>query len=70
LSRQFDTAQSDLRDALLALERYFDRQNKRTAAALEAVRLVSNQARQVAVPKPEATLAAIATASAAATVGR
>jgi uroporphyrin-3 C-methyltransferase len=66
LSRQFDTAQSDLRDALTALERYFDRNQRRTALAIEAVRLVSTQARQIAVPRPEATLAAIATAAAAA----
>jgi uroporphyrin-III C-methyltransferase len=60
LSRQFDTAQSDLRDAQAALERYFDRGSKRVASASELVRQVSAQARQVAVPRPDATLAAIA----------
>ncbi len=60
LSRQFDTAQSDLRDALTALERYFDRSARRTANAIDLVRQVSSQARQVAVPRPDATLAAIA----------
>jgi uroporphyrin-III C-methyltransferase len=64
LSRQFDTAQSDLRDALSALERYFDRSSRRVASALELVRQVSAQARLVSVPRPDATLAAIATASA------
>jgi uroporphyrin-3 C-methyltransferase len=64
LSRQFDTAQSDLRDASSALERYFDRSARRTASALELVRQVSAQARLVSVPRPDATLAAIATASA------
>ena len=64
LSRQFDTAQSDLRDAQSALERYFDRSTKRVANALELVRQVAAQARQVTVPRPDATLAAIATASA------
>jgi uroporphyrin-3 C-methyltransferase len=64
LSRQFDTAQSDLRDALSALERYFDRNARRTASAMELVRQVSTQARLVTVPRPDATLAAIATASA------
>jgi uroporphyrin-3 C-methyltransferase len=64
LSRQFDTAQSDLRDASSALERYFDRSSRRTASALELVRQVSAQARLVSVPRPDATLAAIATASA------
>jgi uroporphyrin-3 C-methyltransferase len=61
LSRQFDTAQSDLRDALSVLERYFDHNAKRTASAIDLVRQVSAQARQVVVPRPDATLAALAT---------
>jgi uroporphyrin-3 C-methyltransferase len=64
LSRQFETAQSDLRDAQSALERYFDRSTRRVIAANELVRQVAAQARLVTVPRPEATLAAIATASA------
>jgi uroporphyrin-3 C-methyltransferase len=60
LSRQFDTAQADLSDALAALERYFDRSSRRTANAIELVKQVSSQARQVVVPRPDATLAAIA----------
>jgi uroporphyrin-3 C-methyltransferase len=64
LSRQFDTAQSDLRDAQSALDRYFDRSVRRVAGAGELVRQVSQQARLVTVPRPDATLAAIATASA------
>lgn len=64
LSRQFDTAQSDLRDAQSALDRYFDRSSRRVVAASEMVRQVTSQARLVSVPRPDATLAAIATASA------
>jgi uroporphyrin-3 C-methyltransferase len=64
LSRQFDTAQSDLRDALAALERYFDRSSRRVGTTIELVRQVTGQARLVNVPRPDATLAAIATASA------
>jgi uroporphyrin-3 C-methyltransferase len=64
LSRQFDIAQSDLRDALSALERYFDRSSRRVAGALDAVRQISTQARLVTVPRPDATLAAIAAAAA------
>lgn len=64
LSRQFDTAQSDLREAQSVLERYFDRGHRRVAAAVDGVRQVAGQARQVAVPRPDATLAAIATATA------
>jgi uroporphyrin-3 C-methyltransferase len=60
LSRQFDTAQSDLREALSVLERYFDRSSRRTTSAIDLVRQVSAQARQVVVPRPDATLAAIA----------
>jgi uroporphyrin-3 C-methyltransferase len=64
LSRQFDTAQSDLRDAQAALERYFDHGVRRVVAAEDMVRQVATQARLVSVPRPDATLAAIATASA------
>jgi uroporphyrin-3 C-methyltransferase len=64
LSRQFDTAQSDLRDAQSALDRYFDRGARRVVAASDLVRQVTTQARLVSVPRPDATLAAIATASA------
>jgi uroporphyrin-3 C-methyltransferase len=64
LSRQFDTAQSDLRDVQTALDRYFDRSTRRGMAASELVRQVTAQAKLVSVPRPDATLAAIATASA------
>ena len=64
LSRQFDTAQADLRDAHAALERYFDRSARRVASASEGVRQVMAQARLVSVPRPDATLAALATAAA------
>jgi uroporphyrin-3 C-methyltransferase len=64
LSRQFDTAQSDLHDLLGAFERYFDRGNKRVAGAIEQLREVQAQARLVTVPRPDETLAALATASA------
>jgi uroporphyrin-III C-methyltransferase len=62
LSRQFDTAQYDLRDAQSALDRYFDRSSRRVLVASELIKQTSQQARQVAVPRPDATLAAIATA--------
>lgn len=63
MSRQFDTAQSDLRDALSVLDRYFDPQSRRVATAIELVRQVQSQARVATVPRPDATLAAIATVS-------
>ena len=64
LSRQFDTAQTDLRDAQAALDRYFDRSARRVVVASDLIKLVSSQARLVSVPRPDATLAAIATAAA------
>ena len=64
LSRQFDTAQADLRDTQAALDRYFDRSSRRVVSATDMVRQVAAQARLVVVPRPDATLAAIATAAA------
>ncbi|MEN9628577.1 MAG: hypothetical protein RJA10_1804 [Pseudomonadota bacterium] len=64
LSRQFDVAQSDLRDAQSALERYFDRNSRRVTGAVDGVRQIAAQARTVAVPRPDATLAALAAAAA------
>ena len=64
LSRQFDIAQSDLQVAQLSLDRYFDRSSKRTVLAGELVRQVIGQARQVGVPRPDDTLAALTAASA------
>ncbi len=64
LSRQFDTAQSDLQVALAALDRYFERGSRRTALATELLRQISAQARQGGVPRPDDTLAALAAAEA------
>ena len=64
LSRQFDTAQSDLQSAQSSLDRYFDRSSRRTMLALELVKQVAVQARQGVLPRPDDTLAALAAASA------
>jgi uroporphyrin-3 C-methyltransferase len=64
LSRQFDTAQSDLLVAQAALARYFDRSAKRTMLAAELVKQVLGQARLVTVPRPDDTLAALTAAGA------
>jgi uroporphyrin-III C-methyltransferase len=66
LSRQFDTAQADLLAAQSALERYFDRNSRRTALTIELIRQVAGQGRQVTVPRPEDTLAALAALTATA----
>ena len=64
MSRQFDAAQSDLRDVQSALDRYFDRSSRRVASATELVKQVAGQARQMSLPRPDETLAAIAAAQA------
>ncbi|WP_310388647.1 uroporphyrinogen-III C-methyltransferase [Roseateles sp.] len=64
LSRQFDTAQADLRDAQEALARYFDPQSRKVMVANDLIRQVAGQARQVNVPRPDDTLAALAAAAA------
>jgi uroporphyrin-3 C-methyltransferase len=63
-SRQFDTVQSDLQDAQTALDRYFDRSSRRVVAVNDLLRQVNQLARQVSVPRPDETLAAIAAAQA------
>ena len=64
LSRQFDTAQSDLQIAQTSLDRYFDRNSRRTGLATDLVKQVAVQSRQVVLPRPDDTLAALAAASA------
>lgn len=64
LSRQFETAQSDLRDAQAMLERYFDRNARRVQTTTELVRQVALQARLITLPRPDDTLAALAAAAA------
>ena len=64
LSRQFEIAQGDLQVAQSALDRYFDRSSKRTLLASDLIRQVTGQARQVVVPRPDDTLAALTAAAA------
>jgi uroporphyrin-3 C-methyltransferase len=59
LSRQFGTAQSDLREVQLALERHFDRSSRRVGAMNELLRQVNSQSRGIVVPRPDETLAAL-----------
>ncbi|MFI4929964.1 MAG: uroporphyrinogen-III C-methyltransferase [Burkholderiales bacterium] len=59
LSRQFGTAQSDLREVQIALERHFDRSSRRVNAMNELLRQVSSQSRGIVVPRPDETLAAL-----------
>jgi uroporphyrin-III C-methyltransferase len=60
LSRQFTTAQADLREVQLSVEKYFDRSSRRVIAMNELLRQVSSQSRGIVVPRPDDTLAALA----------
>jgi len=60
LSRQFDAAQSDLRQAQALLDKYFDRTSRRVVAASELLRQLTTQSRAVTAPRPDSTLSAIA----------
>jgi uroporphyrin-III C-methyltransferase len=62
LSRQFDAAQVDLRQAQSLLDRYFDRSSRRVLAASEMLKQTAAQSRSVVLPVPEATLAALSAA--------
>jgi uroporphyrin-3 C-methyltransferase len=64
LSRQFDTVQSDLRNAQQSIDKYFDRNARRTALAGELLRQVAAQAQQSSVPRPDDTLGALAAVAA------
>lgn len=59
LSRQFDSAQTDLQAVETTLSRYFDPGSRRVALALESVKTAASQARQVTLPRPDDTLAAL-----------
>jgi uroporphyrin-3 C-methyltransferase len=64
LSRQFETTQSDLQLAQNALDRYFDRSARSTVLLSLLLNQVAAQSREVNVPKPDDTLAAVAAAAA------
>ncbi len=64
LSRQYETAQIDLRESATVLDRYFDGRARKVVVASDLLRQVAGQARQVNVPRPDDTLAALAAAGA------
>ena len=65
MARQFGVAQTDLKWAEGAIERYFDRSAKRTQIAADLLRQVALQSRQSGVARPDDTLAALAAAGGA-----
>ena len=64
LSRQIDSARSDLANAGLLLSRYFDNGSRKTQAALTALLQVQAQMKSLEIPRIDDTLTALATAAA------
>jgi uroporphyrin-3 C-methyltransferase len=64
LSRQFESARTDLQGAEQMIDRYFDRSARRTVLAGELVRQVADAAHQTSLPRPDNTLSALAAVAA------
>ncbi len=64
LSRQFAAAQADLLNAQSMIDRYFDRGSRRATSASELMKQVAQQSRQLVLPRPDDTLAALTAAAA------
>jgi uroporphyrin-3 C-methyltransferase len=62
LARQLDAAQADVRWAEQTIDRYFDRTARRTQATTELLRQIGGQLRQVTLPRPDESYAALAAA--------
>ena len=64
LSRQTDSARSDLANAGIWLDRYFDATSRKTQAAKELLQLVQSQLKSSELPRLDETMAALNTAAA------
>ena len=64
LSRQTDSARSDLATAALAVVRYFDASSRRTQVALNLLQQVQGQMKTLEIPRVDETLTALSTAAA------
>ena len=64
LSRQIDSARSDLGTAATAMTRYFDASSRKTQTATALLQQVQSQMRTLEIPRIDDTLAALATAAA------
>ncbi len=64
LGRQTDSARADLQSAGEAIERYFDPRSPRTQTAMGLLSQARDQLRSTALPRPDDTLSALATAAA------
>jgi uroporphyrin-3 C-methyltransferase len=63
MSRQTETALSDLQSTSQVIDRYFDQRARKTTTMRDLLRDVALQAKQVQIPRPDDTLAAISTLS-------
>ncbi len=63
LARQIETARADVRTVELTLERYFEPEARATRAMREALRSLLQDLRQVELPRPDESLAALAVAA-------
>ena len=64
LARQLDSARTDLTAATAALNRYFDPASRRTQSAATVLQQVQASMKVAALPRPDETLSALATAAA------
>lgn len=64
VSRQLDTARSDLANASVAVTRYFDASSRKTQAAAALLQQVGAQMKAMELPRVDDTLAALSTAAA------
>jgi uroporphyrin-3 C-methyltransferase len=64
LSRQVDSARSDIAASINALRKYFDASSRKTQATLTQLQQVQSQLRSVELPHIDETLAVLATAAA------
>lgn len=63
LARQIETARADVRTVELTLGRYFDQEARATRAMREALQPLFQDLRQVELPRPDESLAALAVAA-------
>jgi uroporphyrin-3 C-methyltransferase len=64
LSRQIDSARSDLAKAGLLLQRYFDGGSRKTQSAMQGLAQAQGQMQSLEIPRIDETLAALSTAAA------
>jgi uroporphyrin-3 C-methyltransferase len=63
LSRQTSIAQADLQAVLASLPRYFQGESRKTQLLVSMIEDVSSQSKLTTLPRPDDTLAALATVS-------